>query len=67
MKSAATGKLKGGISNDSEGETCVGRTMSGTQSRSPLLEKDVVLDEETVEIVDKPKGPYLYGSGTRTG
>ena len=66
-KSAATGKLKGGISNDSEGETCVGRTMSGTQSRSPLLEKDVVLDEDTVEIVDKPKGPVQVKKILRRG
>ena len=50
---AATGKLKGGISSKFEGEICVRRTVSGTASRSPPLEKEVGLDEEAVGIVDK--------------
>ena len=56
-ESAATGKLKGGISNKFEGEICVQRTMSGTADRSPPLEKEVVLEKEAVGIVDKLKRP----------
>ena len=54
---AATGKLKGRISNKFVGETCVRRPVSGTASRSLLLEKKVGLDEEAVGIVDKLKAP----------
>ena len=54
---AETGKLKGGISNKFEGETCIRRTVSGTESRSPPLAKEVGLDEEAVGIVDKLEAP----------
>ena len=37
---AATGKPRGGLSSKFEGERCVRRTMSGTQSRSPSQGKE---------------------------
>ena len=59
--------LKGGISNKCKGETCVRRIMSGTESRSPPLEKHVGLDEEAVGIFDKLKGPVRVKKILRRG
>ena len=64
---AATGKLKGGISNKFEGETCVRQTVSWTESRSPLLEKELGLDEEAVGIVDKLEAPVRVKRILRRG
>ena len=64
---AATGKLKGGISQKVEGETCVRRTVSGTASPSPPLEKDVGLDEEALGIVDKLEAPVRVKRILRRG
>ena len=64
---AAAGKLRGGISNKFERETCVQRTVSGTASRSLPLEKEVGLDEEAVGIVDKLEAPVRVKRILRRG
>ena len=64
---AATGKLREGISNNFEGETCVRRTVSGTASRSSPLEKELGLDEKAVGIVDKLKAPARVKKVLRRG